>query len=98
MQAHTDIHRESRVVHNLYGRGVVARVHWTERQAGVCFDDDGGKIARRVWLKDLTPEPVAMPPTVAEPQPKYRLVWPIGSTARADARQRIEEAMTGRGH
>lgn len=79
-EPYTDIRREQRVVHSRpdYGRGKVARVYWSERQAAVAFDRDGG-ITRRVWLRDLTPEPADMPPRAPVVRPPYRLIWPVQS-------------------
>jgi len=74
-----DIRRDVRVVHSLYGRGVVTQVHRADAQARVEFDGD--VCARRVMCRDLTPEPKAMPEVVAtEPRlverRALRLVWP----------------------
>ncbi len=83
---YSDIHRGLRVVHWKYGRGEVAALNRPARQAGVTFDDDTKLVLdpppRTVWLKDLTPEPVDMPPVMArEPAPYFRLVWPLDATA-----------------
>lgn len=70
MASNITIHRGNRVVHKLYGRGLVARLHHVDNHAGVNFDDDRG-IARRVRLADLVREPAAMPPCRTE-RPELR--------------------------
>jgi hypothetical protein len=57
-----EIRRGARVVHRLYGRGLVQLLDPTtdEPQAFVRFDDDPCR--RRVLQKHLVLEPPAMPP------------------------------------
>lgn len=54
-----DIQRRGRVVHSLYGRGVVSELNRVNAQARVLFD--GERCERRVMLPHLTAEPKAMP-------------------------------------
>lgn len=84
-----DIHRDQRVCHAKYGRGVVRGVHRARGQAGVRFDDDVKFVAdpppRTVLLKDLTPEPADMPAGIDDPlafarapfRVERRLCWPL---------------------
>lgn len=65
--------RGDRVVHRLYGRGVVRRLHSEVGHLKVRFD--GEPVDRRVLAGDCEREPVAMPAAVAESGP--RLVWPL---------------------
>lgn len=67
--------RGNRVVHRLYGRGRVERLHNEVGHLKVRFD--GEPIARRVIAGDCEKEPAAMPVAVAEPMPRPRLVWPV---------------------
>jgi hypothetical protein len=79
-----DIRREQRVVHSRYGRGVVKLVRRPDDQAVVLFDDDARlypDTPRTVLLKHLTPEPADMPACHSDPQPLYRLVWPLDAVA-----------------
>lgn len=64
--------RGNRVVHRLYGRGTVERLHPEVGHLKVLFDDC--TIARRVIASDCVKEPAAMPANVPLPVP--RIVWP----------------------
>lgn len=77
----------ARVVHKMYGRGVVRRLdHKTMNRLGavVSFDNEPDEI--RVMLRDLVAEPVDMPaPFAGEPsvfiEAPYRVVWPLDQVA-----------------
>lgn len=64
-----DLKAPSRVVHNLYGAGLLQHVHpgapgKLPTFGHAVFDDDGpkcGRVGRRVLLRDLVPEPVPIP-------------------------------------
>jgi hypothetical protein len=70
----------SKIIHNRYGRGVVHRIFAHDGQAAVKFDDDAG-VPRRVRLRDLERQPADMPACHSDPQPLYRLVWPLDAVA-----------------
>ena len=75
--------RGDRVVHRLYGRGVVERLHQAVGHFKVRFD--GEPVARRVIAADCEREPGAMPACAAEPMPRARLVWPVERAGEAVA-------------
>lgn len=93
------IYVRARVVHKHYGRGVVESVLRERGLANVLFH--GEETGRYVFLKHLALEPADMPAGVPEPmafvRAPYRVVWSAEGVEQADARQRIEEAMSGRG-
>lgn len=66
-----NIVRGGRVVHKLYGRGVVVIVHRQQEQAGVKFD--GESVPRRVWMRHLAnePGPVGRPALTVVRRPWY---------------------------
>lgn len=64
--------RGSKIIHRLYGRGVVKRLHQAVGQLKVRFD--GEPVDRRVVAADCEREPAAMPACVPLPRPV--LVWP----------------------
>lgn len=96
---HPAIVEQARVVHNPYGRGTVTSVDRKHGYAGVRFE--GESADRHVPLSRLVVQPADMPAGLAEPmlfvRAPYRVVWPLDSTEREAGRQRIADAMAGRG-
>lgn len=61
--------RGSKIIHRLYGRGVVKRLHQAVGHLKVRFD--GEPVDRRVVAGDCEREPSAMPENVVPMVPRY---------------------------